>query len=359
MNDEVELVGQDRFDVVADASALGSVDHTDHALETRFRQRATYLLVVEVEPEPLVAHLMQQALHAARQAVAHPLALGEPVPVGRGGDLAGVRGHPDEHDIVAVPLPAELTHVVLATCRHLGGTRITEVGVVGPHDRLRRGAVGPDVAANGVEGLDHMVVAQVPGHLAPPVHRAVVPFGVRDEAGVLLGGEVRRTVRCGQQLHELLDDRVLAGVGASRGGRVPVAGPVDSGVVEAGVASTSSLCCIGIGPLEVAQDLFDGAVQAIQIEADQVGAARAAVTAARPGRELRDHGVAPHPAREPGEARQRLGYRVVVGHAVADPRVQLRRVRPVAFDGDDGEPVVVDQSSRERGAGGVELRRSV
>src|SRR5688500_1928158 len=79
------------------------------------------------------------------------------------------------------------------------------------------------------------------------------------------------------------------------------------------------------------------------------------VVLAEPFDELPDLAVPPHPG---GKARERraLGSS---GSQLADPRVDLRRVRPVRLNRHDREPVALDELARDPRAHAVELRRAV
>lgn len=68
-----------------------------------------------------------------------------------------------------------------------------------------------------------------------------------------------------------------------------------------------------------------------------------------------DHGVAPHPGREPQERAPGAG----AGRLVTDVPVEHRGVGPVGLGGDHGEAVPLDEAAGDRGARGVEFVRAV
>jgi hypothetical protein len=76
---------------------------------------------------------------------------------------------------------------------------------------------------------------------------------------------------------------------------------------------------------------------------------------AQPFDEVTDFDISPHPGREARESFFGRWFMRVVAHVAVDPR----GVRPIRLDGDDVEPVLLDQAPRNRGAGPVELRRAM
>lgn len=78
----------------------------------------------------------------------------------------------------------------------------------------------------------------------------------------------------------------------------------------------------------------------------------------KPADEIADHGIAPHPGREPLKPAQRFFGRGVASVRVHKP-VDACGIRPVALDRDRLEPLVLDQPFRHFGSGGIELVCSV
>src|SRR5207248_4100263 len=123
-------------------------------------------------------------------------------------------------------LADEPADVELSRLSELSRARIADVGVVRPDDGLgRRARCALEVPCQGFERLSHVCVAEVPALDAAAEDRAVVPLGVGDEPGILLGIEVgvdgdpaiaaRELDRLVPELDELLDSLPLAGLGAA------------------------------------------------------------------------------------------------------------------------------------------------
>jgi hypothetical protein len=127
---------------------------------------------------------------------------------------------------------------------------------VRPHDDLRRAARPLEVPDESIERLGHVAVAQVPALDAPAEHRLVTALRVGYEAGVLLGVEVAvlvdRSVPGGlftghvPELDQLLDDGLLARLGAGDPGLVGVHLRVPAELLEAGVALARALRGLGV-----------------------------------------------------------------------------------------------------------------
>ncbi len=132
---------------------------------------------------------MEQRLIAVGQRGPNDLPLYRLIPAGGGGDGAGVGGEPHEHGLVAELLAHQLTQVEFARSAHLGGSRVAQVRVVGPDHHLGLPALRLKEAEQRVEGVGHVLVAQVPGTGAAPEHGAVVLLGAAHDLGVLLGEE--------------------------------------------------------------------------------------------------------------------------------------------------------------------------
>jgi hypothetical protein len=96
-------------------------------------------------------------------------------------------GEADQTTVAGVTFSHELADVELALAGDLRSSRIAEVRVVRPHDDL--GLLAPssaEVSEQGVEGLDHVLVAEVPRRRAPAEHRSVILLRVLHRQCVLL-----------------------------------------------------------------------------------------------------------------------------------------------------------------------------
>ena len=119
----------------------------------------------------------------------------------------------------------------------------------------------------------------------------------------------------------------------------------------------------GVDLVQVGDDLLHRSVQAVEIQTVEAGLPLAvrlglAVVAAQPVDEVANHGVAPHPRREPLESTQRFvggGVLAQAAHVAVDPV----GVWPVGLGGDRTESLLLDQPFRDRGARLVELVRAV
>ena len=92
----------------------------------------------------------------------------------------------DEISAVLVLGPAEMTDIVLTTSRHLGRPGVPDVRIVLPDDHP---ALGTVEGQERLEGVEHVLVAQVPGGGSAVVERAIVALRVGHETGVLCGIE--------------------------------------------------------------------------------------------------------------------------------------------------------------------------
>jgi hypothetical protein len=251
------------------------------------------------------------------------------------------------------------------------GAGVAEVGVVGPDHDLAPSVPAIEVVAQGLQGLGHVAIAEVPGRLAAAEHRAVVGLGVAGQAGVLLGGEegvlAAPAVPGGElrgpplELRELLDDLLLARLGGSDAGDVPVGLRVVAEVVEAAVARPGPPGGLGVDVVQVVDDGGDRGVEAVEVEpveADLLPVRESLVVPPQPFDELKDDRVPPHPAREVSETRQGLLGRGDASPA-PDVAVDPLGVRPVGLDGDGREVALLDETAGDLGALAVELLGAV
>src|SRR5690606_26627468 len=82
------------------------------------------------------------------------------------------------------------------------------------------------------------------------------------------------------------------------------------------------------------------------------------VVLVEPGEEIAHHGVAPHPAREADEIRERSVGRMIAA-AASDEAVDARGIRPICFPADGAKASLGDEAARELGAEFVEIVRAV
>ena len=134
------------------------------------------------------------------------------VPVGRGGDGAGVGAEADQRGLVAPALAHELADVVLAPHRPISVARASPMWLLCAQTSAL--ASGPPCSSRCVERVGHVLVAQVPAFGAAVVHDPVVLLGRRDQARVHRRVEQAVAVavieRFVEQVAALRDDRLLA-----------------------------------------------------------------------------------------------------------------------------------------------------
>lgn len=217
---------------------------------------------------------------------------------------------------------------------------------------------------NALQRLEHVLVAQVPRFVGAVVHHAIIALGIGDKTCVLLrleelvavAGDVVETLS--EEVHERAHDgkfakRITAGErGPAIGGQV--SGPWR----QTGIAGPSLRRSAGVDPFEIGKNRRHRLVHAVEIEPADMHVARgvpARIVAAEEFDKGVELGVAPHPGRETGES---VAIRRAPGQEAHVP-VDHRRVRPVRFERDDREAVVLDQTSRDLGPRFVELRRAV
>jgi hypothetical protein len=267
-----------------------------------------------------------------------------------------------QQGVAPVALADQLSDVQLAAGSHLGGPRVAQVGVVGPHGDPARLAVAAEMAGERVQRAGHVAVAQVPALDAPAEHGAVVALRVDHEAGVLLREEGVVARLAALELDQLLHGLSLARLGAPDPRLVGVDLRIGAEVVEAGVALARAGGGLGGDLLEVVDGGLHRAVQAVEVQPVEahLGLARGqgVIEVAQPPGELRDLGVAPHPDREAAEVLQGLLGGAVV-RLCAYEAVEPVGVGPVGLHGYRSVAGLRYEALGDRGPFGVELVRAV
>ena len=209
-----------------------------------------------------------------------------------------------------------------------------------------------------------MLVAQVPRHGVAVIHDAVILLGRRDDARILLGGEEGLAILheivepLVQEIEQRVGDRPLAKGIAARQRHAAVADGLGAPRREAAIALARDARGLGIDLVEISEHGLDGGAEAVDVEpveaALPVGIATL-VDGLEPVQERADLAVPPHPGGEAREGRLRhLGPRQPAHIGVID-----RGIRPIGFDRDDIEAVLLDQHRSNRRAGVVELGRAM
>src|SRR3990167_3249784 len=357
----IELIGQHGLEVVALQLGQRPVDDADGALEQEGGQpvaQGLALGIAPVEQGGAEAALVKLILPTVRARRADVLDVHLAIPVVGGGHLAMVGAHADQHGVVLPGNPAELTDVEFAAPAHGGGGSIADMRVVRPDHGFRRGAA---VLQQGLQGLEHMPVAQVPRGRGAAVHDPVVLFGRPHHPGVLLGIEEVFVVLLeglqafAQQAVELGDHGILAGVAFAVFDEQAIARRLVLPARQAGIALACLLGLLRVDLIQIMQDLGHGVAQAVDIQAAKLDAlvlAQLLVVVVQPVDEARYIGVAPHPGGEAGKGALGPGR----GVALAGETVELRGIRPVRLDRDYVEAMPFDQALGNGGAGPVEVR---
>ena len=149
--------------------------------------------------------LVQRMLEAVVSRGRHAHAAHGGAPFFTGDHGTAVRAEADEHDIIlVVRLPYELADVEHAGAGHVGESRVADVCVVLPHDRLR---VRTMVLHEPLERLDHVRVANVPRGRAAADHRAVIALRVPGDERILLRVEERVAAILAEHLGLVADGR--------------------------------------------------------------------------------------------------------------------------------------------------------
>ena len=235
------------------------------------------------------------------------------------------------------------------------------MGVVRPHHRL--GALAAAIE-DVLQRVEHVPVAQVPGRRRALVHDAVVVLGRARDAGVLdgievgLGAAVDVVEPVSEKVLQLGEERLIARpLMAGRDGAA-IARRVGLPGAQAAVAAARLVRGLGIDLVEVAQDGIDRGVEAVDVEAAELGPALRRpmlVLGPQPLHEIAHLDVAPHPGREARERPLLSRERGVMAHIGVD----AGGVGPIGFDRDDGEAVPLDEPAGDRGPGAVEFRGAV
>ena len=131
-------------------------------------------------------------------------------------------------------------------------------------------------------------------------------------------------------------------------------------MVEAGVQLARRLRLLRIDLLEVGDHRFGRPVQAVQVEAMDADALRfgeGCVIGVQPLGECLDFAIAPHPGRE---ALVLVERHVQENSGVAEHvAVQLLGIRPIAFDRDRIESLLVDEAPGDLRTHAIELERAM
>lgn len=219
-----------------------------------------------------------------------------------------------------------------------------------------------------VEGFGHVAVAHVPGRDPTPEHGAVVEFGVLHRHGIPPGTEQFIGLRAvaaetfqgrGVHLDQLGDDLLFAGLSCTERSRVPVCLSIRSrGVIEACVSRASTPGRLAIDSVQVGDHILHRAVQTVEVEPVETDAVQilcsARVVSMQPVDEVLDHGISPHPRREPFEPRQRLVGGSVTSRPL-DPAIDSVGVGPVGLRSHSREAFVLDEPPGDSSAGVIEL----
>ena len=130
---------------------------------------------------------MEQRIAAAGKRRPDALALSHAIPVGGGRNRPMIRGEADQHGIAAIFLARQLADIQLAALTHRCCPGVAQMRIMRPDDDLGMPTFAAEVSHQRLQRLDHVAVAQVPRRHFAEKHRAVILFGILDQAGILLG----------------------------------------------------------------------------------------------------------------------------------------------------------------------------
>src|SRR5256885_9220233 len=186
-NPGIELLCGLRLEVMRCELALRSVDDADRAFEQRPRQLSAQRIVLlhaEIEEEGRHLTLATVPLERALVCGTHRLNLHRSVPIRCRSDRSAIGTKADQGSLGTELVSAQLAQVEFsAHMTHLGEGGVADVRVVRPYHRLR---IGTAMGEEGLERIEHVLIAQVPGGGRAVVHGAVVALGLSDDASVLL-----------------------------------------------------------------------------------------------------------------------------------------------------------------------------
>src|SRR6056297_395406 len=158
----VELLGEHRFEVMADAFGFRSVNDADGALEAwrgEIMPQLRRIAAAQRQHETWMIDVMEDLLVAFRMRGPDVHYLHRLVPVRGRGHGAVVSTEADQVGIVTPGLTRKLADIDFAAHPHLGGGRIAHVTVVRPDHGARAVAA---VAQHRAKRAEHVAVAQVP-----------------------------------------------------------------------------------------------------------------------------------------------------------------------------------------------------
>lgn len=178
---------------------------------------------------------MQKFFDTAVERRPDHLSLCYTTPLGGSGDRAGVCRESDQPCLLAISFPDQLAQGQLPVDTHLGGPCVTDMRIVRPHHnpcRFPPFCAAPKMRAQGCQGLEHVLISQIPGGDPAAEHRPVVLFRIAHGQRVLLRveqvvlGEESVAARILQpialQIHQLVDHLPFTGHSGAESRGIPV-----------------------------------------------------------------------------------------------------------------------------------------
>ena len=153
-----------------------------------------------------------------------------------------------------------MTDIVLAAGEHFRRRGIANVGIVRPNDRL---GLGPVKGEQGLQRLEHMAVAQIPGCAGAIIHDPIILLGVCDQPGILHGIHEPLTIAIGvrtalvQKIGENDGDLGLARRISAGESSVPVRGRIRLPRSQTPISFARDLCGRGIDLIEIFENGAD------------------------------------------------------------------------------------------------------
>lgn len=182
VNHGIELIQQPSMKIVANALAFRAVNDTDGTLQARWLQRSSQLLIIaQHQQKPVEVGFMKKLLLAPREPRPNPLALGGSAPIRRRSDRSPMGAESDQHGFPPVGGARQLAYVPFTRISHFSRTRVTQVGIVGPHCNARRLLAARQICNQRFESVYHVAIAQVPRRNAAAEHRPIVGLCIFNE----------------------------------------------------------------------------------------------------------------------------------------------------------------------------------
>ena len=147
--------------IMAQSFRLRPVNHADRALQPWTAQSVRHSApIAQVDPKSVKPGLVKQLFVTPAQRRAHILPFGVCAPIRSCRHAAMISTKSNQDRFFSKSLTNQLTNVVLAMLAHFRRARVSQVGIVRPHDHL--GGRTSQMFHQFFEHLHHMLVPQIP-----------------------------------------------------------------------------------------------------------------------------------------------------------------------------------------------------